>query len=1406
MNIRSLKPLPKTLTRLLPHRLALIMLTLACAAHNVSAQQPRYYSLKEGLQSTSIYTMYVDKTNFLWVSTLESLELFDGNTFHTINCENRQTGKRLFDTAYEVRQMDDRHFWVATNLGLFLFDRSTNEFSRIKLSPDEKERGFSVTQILDYPDRDLAILPSDGYGVFIINKKTREVDTKRSQLIAQLIGDPYVTEMFIDSKKRIWAHAFSHVLHAIDTDRKKVTAINFTPRAASLLQQCYVTHFAEDARRGKIFMGLSQGGILVWDEATRTLRELSGASTDFLYVRTLTWDADGRLLVGTDGQGLWEIDPAAETCARMRLPSISWFNANYSKVHSIAVDTDGNLLIGMYQRGLMVIPHQTGGFAYTTLSVAGDDKNTSCVTSFAEAADEHLFAGTDGSGVFTSGPTTGDGWKPIAGGLSSPLVQTLAIDKRGTLWCGTWQGGLQQWDGNAWHTPQYMETLKDMSVMSLAYDKTKDLLYIATNGHGIYSADLTEQKLRRVTSTANSNIEWVSKIFLDSEGLLWIADATDNYCCDPRAGKTVRIDTGDEELMMAQAFAEYDKKTMLLGTRHGLLLVDRQTKKLVGSDMTRLTADMQIKTIETTKRGIWIATNRGLARIDRGTGRLTTLRSPGGYDIGEIHHTASARLRNGNILIGGDNGFVSFNPQEVVNRHTNIKPVKITGLRIGGEEIDYKPQPGADNMLDAAILAARDVRLPRGDNSFFISFSTPEMGEPERVNYSYTLQGYESDWHTIESSSPQAYYASVPPGNYTFRVRAHFEESLPESAGDGQKYTEATLNIHIPAPWYATVWAYMAYAAIAAIIAILTYRNIRGRQRARAKLRESMHKEQTKEAQLRLFTSIAHELRSPLTMVISPLKQLMKGETDRKRMDSYNLMQRNCNRILSVVNQITDVRKIDNGQFRLHFKEVELNAYAKNILSSFLGMASAKGITITTHTDEDKIMVWIDPTHFEKVIANILSNALKFTPKQGHIDLRTSCHAKPAEHDKPQAASQGAQYLEIAVYNSGSHIKESDLAHVYERFYQSSSTQSAVGSGIGLNLADELVKLHHGTISVRNMEPDGVEFTIRIPLGNKHLTKEELADDKPEDNLAISLPAPDDTDRQDEAETVAAEASDGTETDSAAKKTGGKKKANVLLVDDNEELLDYIQNELKDSYNVTTATSGNKGWELVTANRPDIVVTDLMMPDGDGYDLCRRIKGNPETDYIAIIVLTSESGEDNHLRTMDLQADHFLTKPFNILILKSALTQVLNVRDNYRKKMQRNEMGGDYTSVAISSTEDKLAKRVYDSIMKHLDDTDFSVETLSAEAGISRVHLNRKLKQIYGLSPSAYIRSIRLKQAAYLLVNNRVSVSEVAYRVGFSSPSYFSSDFREFFGMSPKEFAAYYSDDAHGDALKKLLE
>ena len=548
-----------------------------------------------------------------------------------------------------------------------------------------------------------------------------------------------------------------------------------------------------------------------------------------------------------------------------------------------------------------------------------------------------------------------------------------------------------------------------------------------------------------------------------------------------------------------------------------------------------------------------------------------------------------------------------------------------------------------------------------------------------------------------------------------------------------------------------------------------------------------------KEMKLEMFTNISHEIRTPLTLVMSPLKKMRESELDPERKELFNLMYRNSLRILRMVNQLMDIRKVDNGQMQLHFIETDVVYFTKDLMQAFENLAESRNIDFQIDSRPEAMNLWIDQDNFDKILFNILSNAFKYTPNKGTVKISIS-DAILNVGEMPQNIGK---YVEFTIENSGEPIEEKHLDKIFDRYYQVGMKDAKIGSGVGLNLAKMLVDLHHGEISVHNTD-SGVAFRIRIPVGCLHLTEEEMT--KPENNKDLyarnsETYATEHAGNEDVTQEVAEEV-DPTSKDA--------KKKTIMLVDDDSEMRAYLKLELQNIYNVEACANGKEAWSKISTVIPDAVITDLVMDKMDGAELCEKIKKHPGTNHIPVILLTSATDEHSQHRCIESGADRFFTKLVSLETLKSAISSAIATREMIRNKYSRSIDYG-YDSLKINSPDNMLISKVISIIRDNIENPDFGVEELSREVGMSRVHLNRKLKENMNISPSTLIKSIRLKQAAYLLINNKVNISEVAYKVGFSTHSYFSNSFHDYFGMTPKEFMSQYANCTDEETLKRLL-
>ena len=576
-------------------------------------------------------------------------------------------------------------------------------------------------------------------------------------------------------------------------------------------------------------------------------------------------------------------------------------------------------------------------------------------------------------------------------------------------------------------------------------------------------------------------------------------------------------------------------------------------------------------------------------------------------------------------------------------------------------------------------------------------------------------------------------------------------------------------------------WAYCIYVFLLGLLVLGIVNYILSRMRHRREIMKREHAEQLNEAKLQFFINISHEIRTPMTLIINPLEKLLAEKKGGEVQKTYLMIYRNAQRILRLINQLMDIRKLDKGQMFMKFRETDMVGFIDDVMLTFDYMARKKKIHFSFEHAMPQLKVWVDMNNFDKILMNIFSNAFKYTPEQGEITVSLSTGRDATRRDPLK------EYFEITVTDSGIGLDREKIERIFERFYQIDNdvTKSNFGTGIGLHLSRSLVELHHGIIFAENREDaPGSRFVIRIPLGSAHLRTDELEDVEALITPHAVLVKPEKTDLEEVFE------EEEGEEDEEGKKTGkAKNRMRILIVEDEEEILSYLKEELEGDYRIMTRKNGREAYDTILADTPDLVISDIMMPEMDGLSLCRKIKQNTNVNHVPVILLTAKSKPEDTMEGMATGADAYMVKPFNTELLKSTIANLLANRKLLKSKFSGAQQQEDKVQkLSMKSADEILMSKIMKVINENLSNPDLNVEMLAANVGLSRVHVHRKLKELTNLSARDFIKNIRLQQAAALLKEKKLTVSEVAYATGYTNLSHFSSSFKEVHGMSPKEY------------------
>ncbi len=1356
------------------------------------AQMARLYTSGSGLPNSQIKNIYQDSDGFVWITTENGLARFDGMDFTAFQYNQKQANSIASNLVLTVIEDSHGTHWVGTSAGLQTFDKAYNSFTKIDLKdknvPSSTQHIADILQV-NYIGEDKILAASSGYGIYIIDPTSREVDRSLQEGINSKLPSQFVRKLFADSRGRLWIGVENGGIRVIELSSGK----DITPATSGIDELIVVSSFAEDPKSGNIILGSSSHGILIYDCLSGVIRKARDRSAGLFRVESMLKNniapqyGESTYLIGIENNGIKLFDARSEKLTEIVLQNVPYPTSTW-KVHSLMEDNQGNVWVGGCHTGLMVVPKSMFGFEYIKTGPGGyTEINGNCVTSVIEDRNNgDLWIGTDGNGIYR---ITKDGreihYSQTNSGLSNNSIMSMVQDKDGRIWIATYLGGIFSW------TPQSgfrqfrdQKSIGTEKTVCLAYSAASDILYAGTHGNGISVIPVSEEKVKM--TYADDDNKWISCLYLDRAEILWVGTYNGPMCYDYRTNELEWAEMSGSLKPGVQAFCESGDGRMWIGTGEGLICYDHKSDSTFTYTVNDgLPSNFVNEIREGNDGNLWIATLNGLSRFDTDTKEFKNYYHYDGLQENEFHARASYKAADGKLYFGGINGLTAFYPHIVDQKRHQVPSLYFSELRVMNEPVKYDPELGGDNILDKQITQAEHITLPNDRNMFSIMFSVLEYTNPQKITYDYMMEGFDNDWNHIPTSTRTVTYTNLPAGKYKLMVKAFFD-------GYPQNYSYREIGIRILPPWYQTTWAYISYFILAVMMVMAFYQ---WRHRVK-RLKLEKEESEIKEMKLMMFTNISHEIRTPLTLVMNPLKKMREAEKDPKQKELYNLMYRNSLRILRLVNQLLDMRKVDAGQMQLHFVETDVIYFIRDIMKSFDNLAVSKNVNFSINPENEVTNLWIDQGNFDKIIFNILSNAFKYTPDNGTISI----HVSGVKKNEGVLAASVKEYTEFIIENSGSSIDEKYLDKIFERFFQADVRDARVGSGVGLNLTKMLVDLHHGSIRAYNTD-EGLAFSIILPVGCSHLSEIEMTKPTNHKDLYTKTPVIKEHYESREDVTYAPPVNEEAEP-----KKQAKTKRNIVLVDDDSEMRSYLKLELQQAYNVEICATGKEAWSKITTTIPDAVITDLIMEGMDGAMLCEKVKKNPETNHIPVIILTSSAEESNQQRCIDSGADRFLTKPLSLEILKSTIANTISTRDTIRNKYYNKEIDYKYNDLQIPDSGNKLVSKVIETIRKNIENSDFSVEDLSREVGMSRVHLNRKLKETMNISPSNLIRSIRLKQAAFLLINNKVNISEVAYKVGFSTHSYFSNSFHDYFGMTPKEFVAKYMDCKDEETLKRIFE
>jgi signal transduction histidine kinase/ligand-binding sensor domain-containing protein/DNA-binding response OmpR family regulator len=1354
-----------------------------------------HFNVDHGLSQNQILCLFEDSKGLLWIGTQDGLNLYDGYRFKVFRHEPGNENSLPDYAVNTICETDTGIFWIGTRAGISRFDLQTGKFTHYVHNPDSSSTLADnyVWNIIEDSEKKLWIATRKGLSNFNPETKTFRNFRKESSGTGS-VSHNFILEIVEDDYKNIWIGGRGG-LDRYDLKKQKFFNYKMFPESPNdiALNGIMSLFIKDDVLWIGSYSGLYSLKLRDYDEEEIIIEKqlLDGDKNQSEHntnrhqhhsVRTIFVGSDNTVWAGTYGSGLIRFNPSTR--------KINFYKSS-NKAGSIAEDYHVSLLEDMH--GVLWIGTSSSGLnkfnrsseRFKSLVIPDPDGNEkSGISSLIQDSFGNLWVGTlTGNIVKVSNPFSDkqslryfNTDKNLKTYFSPIEIRTFYEDKNGNIWVGSFGKGIYVIDPVRDKVNRIVNDRNNSKSIAsdfihCIYESSDGTIWIGTGAGGLNKFNPSDNSFTVFNHDPEneksiSAIE-VTTICEDRQGFIWAGTSIgglNKFDRDNKEFKHFLHDVKDRKSISSNRIIclYVDKRSNLwIGTFGGGLnkwIPENESFEffttadgLPSNVINYITEDLSGK--------LWISTDKGIALFD------TELNKFKNYDVNDglqgnefIHGAGFVSKRNGNIFLGGINGLNMFNQADLKTRGKTSNIV-FTDFKVFNKTI----LPGEESPLKKNIFYAEEVVLSHDENFFTFEFASLDFNNPYKNHYAYMMEGFNRDW--IQAGSQRtATYTNLDPGEYVFHVKATNSDGIWNEKG-------VSIRVVLLPPWWQSWWAYILYAIffVTILYSLRQYEMKRVKLRNELQLKDFEAKKLQEVDQLKshFFANISHEFRTPLTLILGLLQKFENKTSEKKDLEDYGVMKRNAVKLLQLINQLLELSKIESGKAKLAASENEIVSFVKRIFVSFASYAEQKNIKLhfngkdINEKTDDRINVFFDKDKMEKIVSNLISNAVKYTPNENEVDVNV--------------ITQGNQ-IEIKVVNTGVTISKADLAHLFERYYKVHRAESGLfeGTGIGLALVKELVEMHRGTITVSS-EYDVTDFTLKLPLGNEHLKVDEIVKHTEEEKTVETFETMGGFE-------VSAEIPATTE-DSVIK----SEKDIILIVEDHSDLRKYIRENLAENYQMIEAPNGKDGFEKAIEVIPDLIISDVMMPEMDGYTFCKKLKTDERTNHIPVILLTAKASTEDKLEGLELGADDYLIKPFNPEELKLRVRNLIKTREQLRQKFT-SEMILKPSEVVVPSTQMQFMQKLQSIIEINLEDENFGVDRLSEEMGMSRSQLHRKLKAVTNQSTTEFIRNFRLQRAAQLILQDTGSMGEIAYKVGFNSQAYFNKSFQEVFGCSPSEY------------------
>ncbi|MBT1696390.1 response regulator [Fulvivirgaceae bacterium PWU4] len=1366
----------------LKYRCLLSVLFVSITLH---AQFPEYsfrhINRQEGLSQSNVTCIVQDEKGFMWFGTRDGLNKYDGYEITVYKNDAANERSLCHNYIRSVFEDSKARLWVGTEDGVNLYNRDTDSFSRFRQDP---KSGVSANKIkVIREDSRGRIWIGTGSGLNVLHPETKTFLRYDFPGVADDERD--IEDILEDQEGNIWVATWNAGLISFHPEKNKFERYRYNKNDPHSLGSDFLKKLFID-RDHTLWIGTTEGGLNRYDRSSGTFTryQYTHGKEDGINnndVLSIAEDGKGYLWVGTQNGGINILNRHANKFSHIVHEEANPDGLNSGSIYTIYKDRQANMWVGTFSGGVNFWSSVTTKFHVLKKEANHPSLNNNNVLSVYEDEEGDLFIGTDGGGLnlYNKNSQTIKYLLPDATDKTSargsyPLC--IYHDRRGNLWVGGFYGGASVYDKqkNKFYPLQF-DT--DINHVAAIREDSQGLLWMGTWGQGLVAYNPTNKSFKHyLPSTNDGSISHtiIFAIYEDRSGNLWVGTEGSGLNLYDRAKDNFSRFTSDQtpgciSNNIVNCIFEDSNGDLWIGTSGGLNQFHRKEKKFTVYSLKDGMPSDVVQAIAEDKAGnLWISTNNGVAKFDV---RKKTFRNYGvsdGLQSNSFNRLSCYTNNKGEIYFGGVDGLNFFHPDSMKDNAV-VPPVYFTELQIFNKPVHAAQE---NSPLNKNITEVRELTLSHRQSVFSFEFVALNYTFPEKNQYAYKLEGFDQDWNYI-GSQRRATYTNLDAGTYVLKVKAANNDGVWNEEG-------ASMTLIITPPFWKTWWAKTCYALVAIALLFILRRVLVQRMKIRNRL-------EMDEMKLRFYANISHEFRTPLTLILGPLNQLnTASETwQGENRNLLGLMYKNGQRLLKLIDQLMHIYELDAGFTKLKVAEGDLVAFCKVLKDAFQYHAERKAIRYSLDAAEPETKVFFDHDKLEKILLNLLSNAFKYTGERGVIHVKIEWHAGdlsrvPRHLQKKKKGN--IVFAAISVQDSGLGIPKELQAKIFDRFYRIESKQwPKDGSGIGLSLARQLALSHYGDIVLESEAGRGSTFTVWLPVNNDFFQAHEIQ--RGEYDLPVKfsgLHVPHDID----AENHIPQASEQR----------AEKLPVLLIVEDNADIRGYLRQNLEPFFQIAEAENGRRGLEQALDLFPDIVISDVMMPDMDGVEMTRALKNDIRTSHIAVILLTARADEHFQLNAFEHSlADDYITKPFSVAILLAKLRNMVVLRENLKRKLYNNFITSP-AAPAVPSMDEIFLKKAVEVVEDNMDNCQFNIERFCREMGMSQTNLYRKLQGLLGISGNQFIRDIRMKRAAQLLSARQYPVSEVAMMVGFADPKYFSQAFKKQFGVLPTEFTGTPAD------------